>query len=444
MPYSAKRKAKIAAAERATEALSIQFQHKTPSPIPSSSDIQPASGLPLSENPEVHSLDLEEPPLGEQRDSTEDGSSSESSSEIETELTSRQIHHHPPTENKARAALGVLDATIRTRRRTSQGFTYVELDRVTLVRCMAMIACLSLYLEYESNTFIDASLRAAKGQRRGTTYARSIRQWIRQLIKSGDIPLNCWGWWNVSSLEDEDVSNKIKLHLQRVGKYARAQDVVEFLSDPERWLSRSGFWWRAEPKAQYFDGHEQNDVVAYRQNIFVPFCKAVERQRVIYREDGLPIAEQQLVVLEGEKPIIFWFHDKSIFYANDRQQVRWVYIGKHAIPFKKGDGCSIMIADFVCAEFGWLRGANKKSARVVMSPGKNRDGYFTSDRVVEQLQNAVEIAKEQYPDHTYVFIYDNAPSHTKRPVGSISARRMQNGPSKNFSFASTDSQGQKI
>ncbi|QRV73726.1 DDE family endonuclease [Ceratobasidium sp. AG-Ba] len=349
---------------------------------------------------------------------------------------------------------------MRTHRRTENGYTYIELDHVTFQRCFAMQACLNLFLGPDPISFINASLQAAKVCKRGPTYAKSVRKWIRHIIKTGDLPENCWGWWNVSSLEDEDVSNEIKLHIQKVGKYARAQDVVDFLLDPavrerlglkkqislrtaQRWLSRSGFRWRSEPKGQYFDGHEREDVVTHRQTKFIPLLKALERRRVLYGADGNPLSERQLTLLEGEKQVIVWFHDESIFYANDRRHVRWVYVGEHAIPFKKGEGRSIMIADSMCAEFGWLRGENGAMARVDLSPGKSRDGYFTSELVIKQLRDAIKLAKEKYPAYEHVFVYDNAPSHTKRPAGAISARGMPKGPSQKFTFASTDAQGRK-
>jgi hypothetical protein len=127
------------------------------------------------------------------------------------------------------------------------------------------------------------------------------------------------------------------------------------LRTAQRWMSRyGGFRWRAEPKGQYFDGHEQVDVVEYRQSIFVPFWRHLEQFRTIYNEQGEPDLQRPISLQPGEKPIIFWFHDESTFYANDRRMVRWVQVGKHAKPFKKGEGSSIMVADFVCPEFGWL------------------------------------------------------------------------------------------
>lgn len=47
--------------------------------------------------------------------------------------------------------------------------------------------------------------------------------------------------------------------------------------------------------------------------------------------------------------------------------------------------------------------------------------------MVQQLEDAVKIAKETYPEYTHVFIYDNAPSHTKRPEDAVSARLMPKG-----------------
>jgi hypothetical protein len=68
--------------------------------------------------------------------------------------------------------------------------------------------------------------------------------------------------------------------------------------------------------------------------------------------------------------------------------------------------------------------AFSESARVIFRPGVNRDGYFTCDQVVKQLKNAVEIVEDSFPEYNHIFIYDNAPSHTKRPEDAITARQM--------------------
>ena len=80
-------------------------------------------------------------------------------------------------------------------------------------------------------------------------------------------------------------------------------------------------------------------------------------------------------------------------------------------------------------------------ARKVLRAGKNRDGYFTNEGVVEQLRNAIELVHREYPDQTHVFVYDNAPSHMKRPVGAVSAVAMTKGPKADFTFKTVDSRG---
>lgn len=56
----------------------------------------------------------------------------------------------------------------------------------------------------------------------------------------------------------------------------------------------------------------------------------------------------------------------------------------------------------------------------------------------------MKLVQEQFPQYTHVFVYDNAPSHTKRPAGSISARKMTKFPVQNFKFPSVDSRGHKV
>ncbi|EUC54751.1 hypothetical protein RSOL_071590, partial [Rhizoctonia solani AG-3 Rhs1AP] len=364
-----------------------------------------------------------------------------SSEQVESETPNR---YQPPTMKEANIALRRVADAIRIRS-PSGGYIYHDLDHTTRDRFTAMHGCLSNFVRSGGKHFLAESLKAAGAQEKSATYARSIRSWIRDLIETGDLPYFKHGWWNVPLLGDEDIGREIKVHLQTVGKFASAEDIVKFFSDEEtrtrlgvpnpislrtaqRWMIRyGGFRWRKELKGQYFDGHERDDVVHYRQSVYIPFWRALERRMTIYNEEGIPDPQRPIYISPGEKPVIVWFHDESIFFANDRRLVRWVGADEHATPFKKGEGSTIMVADFVCAQFGWLRGKNGESARVIFRPGINRDGWFTCARVVKQLEDAVKIVQDTYPEYTHVFIYDNAPSHTKRPEDAISARAMPKG-----------------
>lgn len=92
-----------------------------------------------------------------------------------------------------------------------------------------------------------------------------------------------------------------------------------------------------------------------------------------------------------------------------------------------------MIADFVSAEFGWLRSPDgKASARSVFRPGANRDGYFNNDDIIQQASVAAEIVTTHYPDCDHVFVYDNATTHRKRADDALSARHMPKFQSKSL------------
>jgi len=61
------------------------------------------------------------------------------------------------------------------------------------------------------------------------------------------------------------------------------------------------------------------------------------------------------------KHIIAWFHDESVFYAHDRRKKGWYHKYASAKPYAK-EGTSLMIADFVSADFGWLASPDGKKS----------------------------------------------------------------------------------
>ncbi|KAF8593189.1 hypothetical protein BDV93DRAFT_461689, partial [Ceratobasidium sp. AG-I] len=175
-------------------------------------------------------------------------------------------------------------------------------------------------------------------------------------------------------LEDEDIANEIRLHCMHISKYVTAAHLVDFLNNPdvrerlnlqktitvhtaEHWMHRPGYKWGKEPKGQYFEGHERKDVVAYRQTKYIPTWKTYKSRMAKYTYNGLELNPNWSLELQvGVKQVIVWFHDKSTFYVHNHQLVRWVFIGDHPTPFQKGEGSSIMVANYVSAEKGWLLG----------------------------------------------------------------------------------------
>ncbi|KIJ64674.1 hypothetical protein HYDPIDRAFT_90357 [Hydnomerulius pinastri MD-312] len=184
-----------------------------------------------------------------------------------------------------------------------------------------------------------------------------------------------------SCIDDESLTADLKLHLQSIGKYVRAQDLVDYLSIPEnqehhrfrktislktaqRWMKKLGYRWKKEPKGQYSDGHEREDVVYYRQNVFLPAWNHYLPRMRRWKKENLNIEDVEelaSVAVSGRK-VVVWFHDESTFYAHDRRKLQWVHITEGAVPQPKGEGASLMVADFVLADYGWLHSPDGKES----------------------------------------------------------------------------------
>ena len=86
-----------------------------------------------------------------------------------------------------------------------------------------------------------------------------------------------------------------------------------------------------------------------------------------------------------------------------------------------------MVADFISADYGWLRG-DGCDVHVTLKPGKNKDGYFTNDDVIQQASQAMEILKAHYPNDKHVFVFDNARTHSKHADDALSAVKIPRNP----------------
>jgi hypothetical protein len=90
-----------------------------------------------------------------------------------------------------------------------------------------------------------------------------------------------------------------------------------------------------------------------------------------------------------------------------------------------------MIADFVSADYGWLRSQDGgESARVLFKAGKSREGYFTNEDILSHANNAMNILDKHFPNEKHVLVFDNATTHMKRADTALSARKMPKNPTK--------------
>lgn len=105
--------------------------------------------------------------------------------------------------------------------------------------------------------------------------------------------------------------------------------------------------------------------------------------------------------------------------------MRWVHKGENLVPWTKGEGTLLMVADFVSADYGWLTlPDSSERAQVLFKAGKACEGYFTSDDIIEHSATAMDILKKGYPDEEHMLVFDNATTHLKWEEDALSAMKM--------------------
>jgi hypothetical protein len=92
-----------------------------------------------------------------------------------------------------------------------------------------------------------------------------------------------------------------------------------------RWLSRLGFYKSEVKKGVYVDGHEREDVIAYRQEVFLPEMAKLDSytRQYMKRDDGTwQVIEPSLP--PGIKPHVIYYHDESCFHGHDYKKIIWL------------------------------------------------------------------------------------------------------------------------
>ena len=106
------------------------------------------------------------------------------------------------------------------------------------------------------------------------------------------------------------------------------------------------------------------------------------------------------------------------------------------LPKTKGRG--IMVSDFVEEHGGFLKLSPNKLdrakrlyptiqpvARHLLEYGAEKEGYWTSERFMEQIRNAADIAEVKYgATHTIVWLFDQSSCHKKYDDHALQANKI--------------------
>jgi hypothetical protein len=82
--------------------------------------------------------------------------------------------------------------------------------------------------------WMAASLLTANGKGKSSWWARELREATKAYVKDRiNVPSNLFGRSTSSYLDDPDIANEIHEHLQSVGAYVCAEDIVDYLNRDE-------------------------------------------------------------------------------------------------------------------------------------------------------------------------------------------------------------------
>ena len=213
-----------------------------------------------------------------------------------------------------------------------------------------------------------------------------------------------------------------------------------------KWMHELGFEVVTKKKGTFVDGHEREDVVEYRKT----FLRKMAALGFL-NEGNAPTEEARKALptdLDPPRPevmskTVFIFHDETTFQANDDQPTLWASKGTNVMrPKSKGSG--IMVSDFISERDGYLgltedeyRMAKqvdptiRRYARQQMEYGEAKEGYWTSEKFMDQIKQAVKIAEVKYPREEgwrVVWLFDHSSCHAAMPDDALDASKMNVNP----------------
>lgn len=145
---------------------------------------------------------------------------------------------HPPTVDEVALALEDIKKILNPPRRTGRGYKDPELDLLFRSRLESMQQFMWTYINPNSGAtghWQASSLKTADNLRKGPAHAQKLHDWVRAYIADReDLPVNPYGQWNESVIDkDPALAQEINTHLQGIGKYVKAMNLVNFMDTPE-------------------------------------------------------------------------------------------------------------------------------------------------------------------------------------------------------------------
>ena len=135
------------------------------------------------------------------------------------------------------SALDDLKKILRPAQLTGGGYKDPGLDLVLRTCLEEMKQFLWTYVNPQSiayNKWTAASLHTVTYLEKKLHHARLLCERMCDFISDHeDLPFNIYGTWNESRVDDEGLKQELLTHLQSIGEYISAMDVVCYMAQPD-------------------------------------------------------------------------------------------------------------------------------------------------------------------------------------------------------------------
>ena len=160
-----------------------------------------------------------------------------------------------PTVAAAQCAITDIHALLHPKRWMGYGHKAHTLQPFVTKHLQEMLTFLRVYI-HSTQEWTSSSLVAAKFLGRGSYFAKQLRRWsLAFVLDRSKLPDKRLFSGSISQLQDEDVKSEVNMHLQSLGKYISAMDLVRYfqqddmkqrygftisLTTARRWMKRMG------------------------------------------------------------------------------------------------------------------------------------------------------------------------------------------------------------
>ncbi|CAK5277253.1 unnamed protein product [Mycena citricolor] len=141
-----------------------------------------------------------------------------------------------PSNTSIDAGIPKLQDLLHPRWAKGQGHSKSKLDLVTYARMECVIRFLRLYCAagYSGWSLYSEMIASSSGKQGTKTWmARKLREWAIDFCGDSKLPTHLYGRFTSTILADEDIAVDIHLHLQSLGKWVSAKQIVRYVATPE-------------------------------------------------------------------------------------------------------------------------------------------------------------------------------------------------------------------